>query len=112
MELNDIVKAEVTRWYRLFMAGKLVCNEEQMQRLLSIMAHEAVSHDVVVNEILHVSPSTFSDWMAKGKMPKGRSIRGWKELAWYRDEILVAKAKMKEGKMVKGTCGRTAGNGG
>jgi len=33
--------------------------------------------------------------MDEGKIPKGRKRRGWKELRWYKDELLKAVFNMK-----------------
>ena len=36
-----------------------------------------------------IGKSKFDELVRSGKIPKGRKIRGFKELRWYRDELMA-----------------------
>jgi len=62
------------------------CTDEEAMRVISSIAHEAMSKEQVL-VYLGWSRSKFDEYVSKGLMPKGRKRSGWKELAYYRDEI-------------------------
>jgi hypothetical protein len=42
---------------------------------------------------LNISYNKFGVYVEEGKLPKGRKRSGWKELAWYKDELDRCKSK-------------------
>lgn len=36
---------------------------------------------------LHMSRSTFDSWVRCGSIPKGKKMRGWKELYWSKADL-------------------------
>jgi predicted DNA-binding transcriptional regulator AlpA len=41
--------------------------------------------------MLGISRSKFDALIKEGKLPKGRKRRGFKELIWYKDELISSK---------------------
>jgi hypothetical protein len=68
-------------------AGTCELSEEQAIDIASIISHEPLSKDMACG-FLNISRSRFDDLVREGKIPKGRKRRGFKELVWYKDELL------------------------
>lgn len=71
-------------------AGKCELTQEQSER---IFAEIEKALDVPVSKeqacsLLGISRSTFDARVAAGELPKGRHRRGFKELYWFKNEIL------------------------
>ena len=68
-------------------AGNSELTDEQAMELMSVLSHEALSKDQSC-EYLNLSRSRFDDLVREGKIPRGRKRRGFKELVWYKDELI------------------------
>lgn len=73
-------------------AGNCEVNDEQAVSMMALIAHEPISKEVASEE-LNMSRTKFNNMVDEGRLPKGRKRRGWKELVWYKDEILAALRK-------------------
>lgn len=62
-------------------------NEEQAMDIMSIISHEVLSKESACL-FLNISRSKFDTLVREGKLPKGRKIKGFKELIWYKDELI------------------------
>ena len=93
--LNTILRKEIGNLYDRLMNDECELDEEQQEMLLVALMHKAMSKEQIATEVLHWSRSKFDDYVARGLMPAGRKRRGWKELAWYKDEVLRAAEKLK-----------------
>lgn len=67
--------------------GKCELTDDEAIDIMSVIAHQAVSKDEACS-IINVNKSRFGELMSKGDIPQGRKRRGWKELRWYKDELL------------------------
>jgi len=70
-------------------------DDEQVSRIMAVIAHRPVSKEVACEEVLHWSRSKFDMLVAQGLIPKGRKVRGFTELRWYEDELLEAKRNLR-----------------
>lgn len=62
---------------------------EQLELAMSTFMHIPLSKVQAYQE-LGISRSTFDNMVREGKLPKGRKRVGFKELVWYKDEILTS----------------------
>lgn len=69
-------------------AGNSNINEEQAVELLSVLANEEMSKDQAYS-FLNISRSKFDELVREGKIPKGKKVRGFKELRWYKKDLLT-----------------------
>ena len=69
--------------------GECEVTDDEAMDIISVIAHQAVSKDEACS-IININKSRFGELMDKGVIPKGRKRRGWKELRWYKDELLKA----------------------
>ena len=67
-------------------AGTCELTEEEQTDLLSVIAHKSLSKEEACN-FVHLSRSRFDDLVRQGQLPRGRKLRGRKELIWYEDEL-------------------------
>ena len=72
-------------------ADKIECgtcelSESEALDMLSIIGHEVMSKESACM-YLNLSRSKFDDLVREGKLPKGRKRTGFKEIAWYKDEL-------------------------
>ena len=67
--------------------GKCELTEDEAIDIMSTIAHIAVSKDEACT-IINANKSRFYELINEGKVPQGRKRRGWKELRWYKDELL------------------------
>lgn len=93
--LTVLFKRELTRVYHEIMNDKCEMSEEQIEQLIKIFSHIPRSKAYICDEVLHVSQSTFNQWLAMGWMPEGRQEKGWKEKRWYEDEVLECAKSIK-----------------
>ena len=56
------------------------------------IAHIPMSRETA-SIYLNISYNKFGVYVEEGKLPKGRKRSGWKELAWYKDELDRCKSK-------------------
>lgn len=66
---------------------KCEINEEQAMLIMSVLSHEPLSKDTAC-ETLHLNRSKFDELVRKNILPKGKNRKGFKELVWYKDEIV------------------------
>lgn len=71
-------------------SGNCELTEEQAMDIMSVVSHEVLSKDQACS-YLNLSRSRFDELIRQGKLPKGRKIRGFKELIFYKDELSVMK---------------------
>ena len=88
----DVIKATVCKALRN-LANKIEANtceltEEQAMNIMSVIGHEVLSKDSACS-YLNISRSKFDSLVAEGKLPKGKKRRGFKELCWFRDELVI-----------------------
>lgn len=67
-------------------AGNCELSADEAMDLLNVLSHESLSKDQACS-FLNLSRSRFDDLVRERKIPKGRKIRGFKELRWYKDEL-------------------------
>lgn len=94
--MNNILLKRIARELRSLAdrieAGNSNLTEEEAMALLSTCTHEVMSKDQACS-YLNLSRSRFDDLVREGKLPRGRKRRGFKELAWYQDELETARNK-------------------
>lgn len=54
--------------------------------IAGMIAHRPMSRETA-SKYLNISYSKFGKYVDEGKIPKGQKRTGWKELAWYKDEL-------------------------
>ena len=64
-------------------------SEEQAMDIMSAISHEMLRKEEAC-DYLNLSRSRFDDLVREGKLPKGRKRRGFKELFFYKDELIRA----------------------
>lgn len=67
--------------------GNSEISERQAMDIMSVIAHESLSKEQACS-LLMISRSEFDKRIREGKLPKGRKRRGFKELIWYKDELI------------------------
>lgn len=67
-------------------AGNCELSADEAMDLLNVLSHESLSKDQACS-FLNLSRSRFDDLVREKKIPKGRKVRGFKELRWYKDEL-------------------------
>ena len=87
--LESTVVQELRRFANQVERGECEMTEQNALDVISVIAHISISKDQACN-YLNVHKSRFSELMNEGKVPKGKNEKGWKELKWYRDEIIKA----------------------
>lgn len=68
--------------------SKLVSRELKLAAKRIDAGNCEVSEDEAMS-LLNLGRSRFDDLVREGKIPKGRKRRGFKELVWYKDELLL-----------------------
>jgi predicted DNA-binding transcriptional regulator AlpA len=66
--------------------GTCVISMDTAEDIINMIAHIPLSKTEAY-EYLNVSRSTFDNMVALGELPKGRKVKGKKELIWYKDEL-------------------------
>mgnify|MGYP006872971094 FL=1 len=77
-----------------FKAGTSELTENEAIDILSVVVHQPISREEVC-DIANINNSKFYDLVMLGKLPAGRKRRGFKELYWYKDEIIKAINKLR-----------------
>lgn len=67
-------------------AGTSTLTEQEALDVIDLLAHREMSKDQACR-YLNMSRATFDAKVQAGILPKGRKRIGFKELAWYRDEL-------------------------
>lgn len=97
--MNTVVKEELAN-NLIDIAKRLKANtseidEEQAIEIMKLVAHKPLSKEQAAIH-LNMSTSKFDSLVREGWMPKGRKRIGWKEKAWYEDEIDKWYERLKE----------------
>ena len=77
--------------------GNSELSESEAMDIMSTLCHHVMSKETACN-YLNLSRSRFDDLVRENKLPKGRKNVGFKELAWYKDELDTAVRRMKDKK--------------
>lgn len=80
-----------------FKAGTSEITEDEAIDIFRIVTHEPISREQVCDE-MNINNSKFYDLITLKKIPSGRKRRGFKELYWYKDEIIesIKRLRMKD----------------
>lgn len=88
----DVIKRTVSKLLRQIAdkidGGTCELDEEQAMNIMATIGHEPLSKDVACS-YLNISRSKFDSLVADGKLPKGKKRRGFKELVWFKDELIL-----------------------
>lgn len=76
-------------------AGNCELSVDEAMDLLNVLSHESLSKDQACS-FLNLSRSRFDDLVRERKIPKGRKVRGFKELRWYKDELDASIKRLKQ----------------
>ncbi len=68
-------------------SGNCVIYSAEALHIVSVFSHEPLSKAQAC-KFLNVGRSKFGYLMAEGKIPKGGKEKGFKELVWYKDELM------------------------
>ena len=68
--------------------GTCEISDEQAMDIFRVIAHEPLSKEQAC-DFLNISRSNFDGMVREGKLPKGRKVKGYKELRWYKDELIL-----------------------
>lgn len=69
--------------------------EKEVINLLQTISDEKISKYEARHILNDMPASTFDKHVHDGDLPKGRKRAGWKELFWYKRDIIGYKSKMK-----------------
>lgn len=87
----EFIRKAVAKYLReladKFDAGNTNISEEQSIQLLSLLANEELSKDQACS-FLNIQRSKFDKLIREGKLPKGRKVRGFKELRWNKKDLM------------------------
>lgn len=86
--LSKLVSRELKLTAKRIDAGTCEVSEDEAIDILKVVAHAPLSKDEAMS-LLNLGRSRFDDLVREGKIPKGRKRRGFKELVWYKDELLL-----------------------
>lgn len=75
-------------------AGNSNITFEQGVKIIKTVSHVPISREAACKYV-NMNSNKFNDYMAIGKIPKGRKRFGFKELVWYEDELDDAIDKMR-----------------
>ena len=92
-ELASLIGDELIKIGNKFKAGTSQISEDQAIDIFRIVAHEPISREDVCKQ-MNINNSKFYDLLNLKKIPAGRKRRGFKELYWYKDEIIEAINKL------------------
>lgn len=68
-------------------AGNCEITEGEAMELLSQISHEPLSKTQAY-QLLGISRAKFDQMVKDGELPKGQKRLGFKELVWYKDELI------------------------
>lgn len=92
-ELASLIGDELIKIGNKFKAGTSQISEDQAIDIFRIVAHEPISREDVCKQ-MNINNSKFYDLLNLKKIPAGRKRRGFKELYWYKDEIIEVIEKL------------------
>jgi len=78
-------------------AGNSNADEEELLEIAKVLK-EYVRKDVPMSKYqaytyLNISRATFDNLVREGKIPKGKKVPGFKELQWYKRDLLKLRKK-------------------
>lgn len=88
MSLKYLVSSYLENAAEQVREGKCEISLEQAEQILGTIAHEPLSK-AQAYEFLNMSRSKFDSMVKDGKLPQGRKRKGFNELVWYKDELLL-----------------------
>lgn len=88
-ELASLIGDELIKIGNKFKAGTSEITEDEAIDIFRIITHEPISREDVCKQ-MNINNSKFYDLLNLKKIPPGRKRRGFKELYWYKDEIIEA----------------------
>lgn len=68
-------------------SGNSHLSEAEQSEILSMLTHTALSAEEVCS-YLNISRATLTNHIRDNIIPKGRKLRGRKELVWFKDELI------------------------
>lgn len=68
-------------------AGNTEITEDEAMDIISMIAHESLSKEESCI-YMNLKTSRFDDLVRNGIIPKGVKRKGWKELRWYKDDLI------------------------
>ena len=87
----EFIRKAVAKYLReladKFDAGNTNISEEQSIQLLSLLANEELSKDQACS-FLNIQRSKFDKLVREKRLPKGRKVRGFKELRWNKNDLM------------------------
>ena len=87
----EFIRKAVAKYLReladKFDAGNTNISEEQSMQLLSLLANEELSKDQACSFLI-IQRSKFDKLVREEKLPKGRKVRGFKELRWNKKDLM------------------------
>ncbi len=69
-------------------AGNCEVDSEQAIKIMGIIAHEPLSKAQAC-DYLNMGRSKFDELINTGKLPQGRKKKGYNNLIWYKDELII-----------------------
>lgn len=85
--LDKLIARELRAAADRFDAGNSNLSEDEQCCILGMITHTAMSAEEVC-AYLHISRPTLTNYVNTGTVPKGRKLRGRKELVWFKDELI------------------------
>lgn len=86
--LTKLILNELNHVIDKIKTGNCELTEEESLDILRIIAHEPLSKDQA-SSFLNMGKSKFDELVRAKQIPKGRKVRGFKELRWYKDELMA-----------------------
>lgn len=86
--LQKLIVGELRKLVDRIDNGTCELTEEEAMQVLGIIAREPLSKDQACS-YLNLSRSRFDELVKEGRLPKGRKRKGFKELVWYKSELIV-----------------------
>ena len=68
-------------------SGNSYLSEQEQQEILEMLTHTSMSAEEVCS-YLNISRATLTNYVRDGVIPKGRKLRGRKELIWFKNELI------------------------
>lgn len=87
MEIRSLIAKQLREIASKIEAGTCEITEEQAMDIFGIIANEPMSKESAC-QFLNVSRATFDNHVRDGLIPKGRKRKGFKELVWYKADLV------------------------
>lgn len=73
-------------------AGTSEISAEEAMDIMKVIAHESLSKEQACS-YMNMGRSRFDEKVLLGQLPRGRKVRGFKEMRWYKDELDTCKKR-------------------